>query len=1183
MPQGFQDQTRAVCKGLQLTRPIDLCDDGKFPFLRNVRSYIDGTISPRQGHTLSYLLADAPLHSAVMLLDPLEVQGLRWIWLLGADTSLYRAHSGSQKIDAGYSGLPLSIIPYRPEQSPEVFGYVYDADRMRKVGFDGTVYQIGLAAPTAPPTAALAGSPFTAISLCDSKTSWATGGDATDLTVLTRTIDTIRIILYDDTTTHTGWCSIVPHNLDYSYLESGILVINGESIVVDELRIGAPATTIASIAYDDGTSGLCTLLPTLMATDVVTVDQPEDVPVSTATLTLADQNEALIALGGPQDTTREKVLTARRLVIIQSEAAKALRDMVLVLNGSEYVRVISATVADDYTISLRCKTTTTHHAGELLIGLPSFRCTTTSTHYVNDGIGNSALEATITIPASATTATGTLTYTSALSLGSVGGRAIQPSDVISLAIWIGVPSMLTGGSFAFDVDASVHDFQRSALVFDFSASDLTAILTSGASLGTCYVVTCRVDALRRVGTDTTRTLADVAAARVSFTLKGAAADLTQVAIDSWWIGGTYGLDVGTTGTPYLYRYRPRSTRTGVKGNPSPPTRQGVEPVRQAVLVTPPIYPDTQADVLDIFRVGGALTTWREVGTIPNDGRALIDVLDDQSVAANDTLTFEDDQPWTTTGAPVSGNCTVAGTQVTWLSGDLFDVNWMANTIIEIDGKPYTLYAPPSSTTSLSLNESAGTHGNVLFNIVEPLLAGHPLPAVWGPIDGRLFGVGDVNAAGVCYYTQGNNPDAAPLLNTIEITSPSEPLIVGGNYDGRNFVFSSDRLFVLYPQVDATTGAVTFLSQSTPIQDGAICQTMLAVGPLIFFGNARGIYATDLTTIISLSDADIGTLFTRDGKAPTAAVNGIYPPDFTATGDLRLSYTDGWLYFDYLGINSHRYTLVCDVAAKTWFFDQTAPAAVAHVQDASIVQSLYLLGEDGGLYAVGGFSDAGNAITWIVQPACRNQGDPRRLKRYEDLWLDIDPGDLNSVLQVQLYYDHFVTAGERWTSQLAAGRQAIIYPLASGVGVVSSDAVPSLSGVSSTAAATIYGWSLRGQGDGLTIQAAYVPPTTHGLTGYQILRDLWITYNSTIALTLTITIDGIAYSYTLPISTGGFDQEHYVLVAPVKGLTFSYRLTGAGNFVFYPEDCRVRIYEWGSTQGYVTLKPFAQAFGGRSTP
>ena len=689
-------------------------------------------------------------------------------------------------------------------------------------------------------------------------------------------------------------------------------------------------------------------------------------------------------------------------------------------------------------------------------------------------------------------------------------------------------------------------------------------------------LTFRAGNLLRIGPDTTRTLADVAAIRIQLWISGVPLQTLTVGLDSWWIGGTFGPDVGATGSPYFYCYRSRSSVTGAKSNPSPPTRGGLVPHRQEVGVALTEQTDPQVDILDVFRLGGALTGWHWVGSAPNETATFSDVWMDDSISGNETLPLDDNQPWPTVGVPVSGVVNVVGSSVVWVSGDHFDTGWLRNTLIEIAGHLYSLYAPPSSTTRLEINESAGTLTAQPFTVQEPLFAGQPFAAVWGPWDDRLFACGDPLAAGTLSCSKSHDPDAATLADTLEITAPSEPLMNGGTYDGRNFVFSNERLFVIYANPQGALAPYSY--QETPVGQGLGGRWFFCIGPVIYFGNRRGIFATDLSQTISLTDADLAPLFYQEGHTPTTT-NGVVPPDFSAATNLRLSTSDGWLWFDYLGTDQRYHTLACDLATTSWFYDASTPGAILHVADSRLPSRLvYVGGADGVFYRVGGFADASAAaITAGILLPSRAQGDYRRAKRYQECAVDLDQGGM--VVAVQTTFNANLVSGETFVLPLASGRAMTARDILSGVGQLAASFGLMLAWSSATATPTFYGWEALWTWDALTRTAWYVAPTTHGFDGYQHVRDAWVSYNATVAVTFTLTVDGVAYTYTLP-STAGADREVYVTLRPVKGLLFGYTLSASTAFRLYPDDCRVRIGPWGTTGGYQVLRPFSPAFGGR---
>ena len=116
----------------------------------------------------------------------------------------------------------------------------------------------------------------------------------------------------------------------------------------------------------------------------------------------------------------------------------------------------------------------------------------------------------------------------------------------------------------------------------------------------------------------------------------------------------------------------------------------------------------------------------------------------------------------------------------------------------------TLYAPPRDATHLDLVENVAALVGVSLFIPEPELTGQPLPILWGPwgegqTGTRLFAVGDPNNPGFLYWTNPDDPDSvSDTRGSLEITSPSEPLVSGCLFDGVPVVASGQALVAHTP-------------------------------------------------------------------------------------------------------------------------------------------------------------------------------------------------------------------------------------------------------------------------------------------------------------------------------------------------------------------------------------------------
>src|SRR6185369_12780107 len=114
-PTGF----KYALRGLQLNRPLDLIPEpGYYPNLLNIRSYLDGSLSARPGinRVNTAAIADLSVHSVRRMNNDLASASQSFTRFVGAGTNLYAdnaAHNALASIASGFSGDPLSLIPFR--------------------------------------------------------------------------------------------------------------------------------------------------------------------------------------------------------------------------------------------------------------------------------------------------------------------------------------------------------------------------------------------------------------------------------------------------------------------------------------------------------------------------------------------------------------------------------------------------------------------------------------------------------------------------------------------------------------------------------------------------------------------------------------------------------------------------------------------------------------------------------------------------------------------------------------------------------------------------------------------------------------------------------------------------------------------------------------------------------------
>jgi len=131
--------------GLQLNPAADVVTPTDYQRLTNVTHETDRELTARAGLTALATVGQPAVHTLQRVADP---EAGTWTRLVGAGGSIYRGTSGAlTAIDAGYSGDPLTLVPYRPPLSGDPWVFVADRWRMRKIRMDGLTLPIGLPAP----------------------------------------------------------------------------------------------------------------------------------------------------------------------------------------------------------------------------------------------------------------------------------------------------------------------------------------------------------------------------------------------------------------------------------------------------------------------------------------------------------------------------------------------------------------------------------------------------------------------------------------------------------------------------------------------------------------------------------------------------------------------------------------------------------------------------------------------------------------------------------------------------------------------------------------------------------------------------------------------------------------------------------------------------------------------------
>lgn len=1027
--------------GMNLHMPPDAQPPGRCPLMFNLQpDTLSGALSMRPPvAALATTVSGLPLHSVVRMNDSVPEAVNPFSRFAGSGASLYSGNGAALALlDTGFSGNPLAMVPYRPAQSPESWLYVYDSLRQQRYKTDNTTKQnIGIAAPVAEPISAVIQPLYDTIETGDSISNWSggtTSGGATSAASLTARVPastTVTAILYD--TGASGMACITPSSANCAWMTAGsVATIDSELVTIEQAFAGTYSTTVAAIAYDAGSTGLCTVVPT-------------------------------VPLPG------------------------LARNMLVLLNGATYVRVLSVTAGPDASYSFRCNTGgATISASQSITAAPSFRVWTTVTHSAGSSITGSSITFTFT-----PTVTGGAmqdivatnpTLGSPLNLSFAGPRPLQNEDYMHVSIGFDSPQFVTEVHVLLDVDSSVNDFDHNYYYYvlrqgDFQLSQAGGVLTGSTSVQDQFTAISntiaseltgsenvdsgppqppypiaempsssppspeqlntaglgwmeamfKLNDLTRVGSDVSRTLANVQKIGLYVFTSGG---IVTMYFGGWWAGGGYGPDCnfnsyGNQAPPIQWRYRYRNSLTGAHSTVSPETRNGEILRRQGINITAPNSPDNQTDTIDFERRGGSNPDWHQVVSVSQSGGSSTTFLDNVTEAGAqiaDPLEVTCYQPWPVTDVPHTGTATVVGTSLIWVSGDKFNLRWLRGTEIIVGGNTYSAFAPPSSTTALQLAQNVPPpSGTFAFQIPEATIEGQFLYGAWlDEANNRMCAVGDPLNPGLMYFSNSDNPDGASDGGTLEITSPSEPCLNGFYAEGSNYVFTHSSLY----RIESTPGATNPYAsyRLSGVEGLAGAWAFDAQRRMLFYWGPDGIYGYAFGPAAdNMTAPDLYPLFPHAGLPGQAFIPGVpvsisgqtvLPPNYAQSQLLRIGYSESFVYATYQNSAGGIEALVYSLAAKGWRKDTYLPGIMLFVLEKGVPNPLLMAcGSDGNLYSVDSTgtatADAGGPIAWLVLPPVQDAGDSRAVKQWGDLMLDYSAAN---AIGTQVLWDNLLVNG-----------------------------------------------------------------------------------------------------------------------------------------------------------------------------
>src|SRR3990172_6897576 len=163
---------KMISTGVNTLTPPDLLPETKFSRLLNMAAdYSLGTLQTRQGVKAinsTNMATDAGIgvHTIRELNDNIGPDSNfvgDFVYIVGCGLRVFQGAGTMTQMEAGFSGRPMSFIPWRPNASPRTWMYCYDADKQIKVGRNNPIppasatfvdFQIGIAPPPDVPTVA---------------------------------------------------------------------------------------------------------------------------------------------------------------------------------------------------------------------------------------------------------------------------------------------------------------------------------------------------------------------------------------------------------------------------------------------------------------------------------------------------------------------------------------------------------------------------------------------------------------------------------------------------------------------------------------------------------------------------------------------------------------------------------------------------------------------------------------------------------------------------------------------------------------------------------------------------------------------------------------------------------------------------------------------------------------------
>lgn len=321
-------------------------------------------------------------------------------------------------------------------------------------------------------------------------------------------------------------------------------------------------------------------------------------------------------------------------------------------------------------------------------------------------------------------------------------------------------------------------------------------------------------------------------------------------------------------------------------------------------------------------------------------------------------------------------------------GGSLQTDWYYSGQNATDGAIYT--DAESDTTLVASNtlQLDNDQPVTTVNSAGTTVLAQPLPVVFGPLGGRLCGIGDPYRPGHLYSSKVEKGGSWPPGNAIEVCPPSEELLAGTLVNGIGFVLSRKRGY--QATANMVTGDVSV--QETSCQVGVASRwawTQTAAG--VYFvsadADAAGIYLSAGQEAKLLS-VKIDPIF-HGTSIEFAPGEFVLPVDLSQSSALRVSVFQNVLWFHYKDTGGTTRCLLADLVTGEWYQHTFAnPPQMSYAEEGgNLAPQLWFGCADGSAHLYSGTTDNGTAIACRIVQGYMDAGRPREDKLLGDLIFD----------------------------------------------------------------------------------------------------------------------------------------------------------------------------------------------------